>query len=71
MQELATWKNYGYLLLYNVAYMFDDALMVGLVVVTRGKRKLQEQQGRWLKLVSGLVILVLGALMLIKPEWLM
>lgn len=71
MQELATWKNYGYLLLYNVAYMFDDALMVGLVVVTLGKRKLQEQQGRWLKLVSGLVILVLGALMLIKPEWLM
>jgi len=29
---------------------------------------LQETQGRWLKLMSGLVILLLGIIMLIRPE---
>jgi hypothetical protein len=48
--------------------MFDDSLMVGVVVVTLGKRKLQETQGRWLKLISGVTILLLGLVMLIKPE---
>ncbi|MFG0297207.1 MAG: glutaredoxin domain-containing protein [Maioricimonas sp. JB045] len=70
MQNLPTWNNYLYLGLYNLAYMADDALMVTLVVVTLGRHKLQETQGRWLKLLSGSVILVLGVIMLVRPEWL-
>lgn len=70
MQEFPSWKNYAYLGLYIAAYMFDDALMVALVVVTLGKRKLQENQGRWLKLVSGLVVLLLGFVLLLRPQWL-
>jgi uncharacterized membrane protein HdeD (DUF308 family) len=27
--------------------------------------------GRWLKLLSGLVMLVLGAVMMLRPQWLM
>jgi uncharacterized membrane protein HdeD (DUF308 family) len=50
--------------------MFDDTLMVLIVVLTLSKRKLQESQGRWLKLVSGAAILLLGIIMLLKPEWL-
>ena len=71
MQEYPTWKNYAYLLLYNIAYMFDDSIMVIIAVATLGKRKLQEKEGRWLKLVSGLLIFTLGILMIFKPEWLM
>jgi glutaredoxin len=70
LQNLPPWQNYAYLGLYNVAYMFDDSLMVGVVVVTLGRRKLQEQQGRWLKLASGLVIVLLGLVLLFKPQWL-
>jgi glutaredoxin len=62
--------RYGYLLLYILAYMFDDALMVAGVVWTLSRLKLQETGGRWLKLVSGGVILLLGLTMLFKPEWL-
>ena len=63
-------ENYGYLLLYNIAYIFDDALMVSIVVYTLSKKKLQESQGRWLKLVSGLIIIILGVMLLLKPDWL-
>ena len=61
---------YGYLALYNLAYVFDDALMVTIAVVTLGQHRLQERGGRWLKLLSGAVIVVLGALLLLAPEML-
>lgn len=69
-QQYPWWKNYLYLGLYNVAYMFDDVIMLTIAVVTLSHRKLQEKEGRWLKLVSGLVILALGVLLLFKPDWL-
>ena len=69
--QLPTWWNYAYLGLYISAYMFDDSLMVAVVVLTLRKRKLQETQGRWLKLLSGVVIMALGLVVLLQPEWLM
>lgn len=69
-QELPAASYYGYLGLYNLAYIFDDGLMVAIVVTTMSRHKLQEKQGQWLKLISGAVILVLGLLLLLKPEWL-
>jgi uncharacterized membrane protein HdeD (DUF308 family) len=60
--------RYAYLALYIVAYMFDDSLMLLIVVWTLSKKKLQEGQGRWLKLVSGAAILLLGIVMLFRPE---
>ena len=62
--------RYGYLGLYIAAYMFDDALMVAIAVATLSRHRLQEAGGRWLKLVSGAVILGLGLVMLLRPEWL-
>jgi len=50
--------------------MFDDTLLLIAVVVTLSRRRLQESEGRWLKLVSGLVILVIGVVMVVRPEWL-
>ena len=67
-QGVSGWAKYGYLGLYNLAYMFDDALMVMLVVVTLDKTRLQEKQGRWLKLVSGAFVLALGVIMIVKPD---
>jgi hypothetical protein len=64
------WKNYAYLGLYNLAYMADDSLMVGIAVSTLSRKRLQEKEGRWLKLVSGVVIALLGVLLLFRPEWL-
>lgn len=70
MQELPAWKNYLYLGLYIAAYMFDDMMLLSVVLVTLSHRKLQEQEGRWLKLISGLVVLALALVMLFRPTWL-
>ncbi len=71
MQNYPAWKQYAYLGLYILAYMLDDAIMVTIVVVTLGKRKLQENEGRWLKLFSGIVILILGLVLIFKPSLLL
>ena len=61
---------YGYLLLYNLAYMFDDGLMVAVSVFTLNKTKLQEKGGRTLKLISGLTLVGLAILMIWFPSYL-
>lgn len=71
MRELDPWTYYGYVGLYNVAYMADDVLILTVGVITLSQRRLQEREGRWLKLTSGLVMLGLGLALIIKPEWLM
>ena len=70
LQDLPVWKNYSYLALYISAYMLDDAMLLTIVVATLSHRKLQEREGRWLKLISGIVILALALAMLFKPSWL-
>jgi hypothetical protein len=67
---LAAWQYYGYLLLYNLAYLADDGLMLAVAVVTLSREKLQERGARWLKLISGVVMLALGLLLVLAPEWL-
>jgi hypothetical protein len=69
MHELPAWQNYAYLGLYIAAYMLDDTILLTIVVVTLSHRKLQEREGRWLKMLSGVVILALGVVMIFKPEW--
>ncbi|MEQ9394872.1 glutaredoxin family protein [Haliea sp.] len=69
-QDLPSAAYYGYLALYILGYIADDALMVALAVIALGNRKLSERGGRHLKLLSGLVMLGLGTVMLLQPGWL-
>ncbi|MGE0824385.1 MAG: glutaredoxin domain-containing protein [Candidatus Binatia bacterium] len=67
LHQLDRWSYYGYLLLYNLAYMLDDAIVLTTGVLTLSQRRLQEKEGRWLKLLSGLVMLGLGLYLLVRP----
>lgn len=63
--------RYAYLALYIAAYLADDTLMVAVAVIALGSRKLTETGGRWLKLLSGAVMLGLGVVMIVRPQWLL
>ncbi|NJC87815.1 MAG: glutaredoxin family protein [Desulfuromonas sp.] len=69
-QQLSPATHYAYLGLYIVGYIADDTLMVTVAVIMLGSHKLTERAGRWLKLLSGAVMLALGVVMLLRPEWL-
>ena len=55
---------YAYLLLYNLMYMLDDIVVLAVGVVTLSQHRLQEKEGRLLKLAAGLVMLGLGIYLL-------
>jgi len=64
LRHLDSLSYYGYLLLYDAAYMLDDVVILAIGVVTLSQHRLQEKEGRWLKLLSGLVMVTLGLYLL-------
>ncbi|MCG3181762.1 MAG: hypothetical protein BIFFINMI_04168 [Phycisphaerae bacterium] len=62
--------RYLYLAFYNLIYVLPLAAIVVVFARTLGARKLGEREGRLLKLLSGTMMLELGALLLFAPEWL-
>ena len=69
LQDLSRPGYYAYLLLYDLAYMFDDLVILTIGIVTLSQHRLQEREGRWLKLISGLVMLGLGVYLLLFSHW--
>jgi glutaredoxin len=64
LRQLDTAAYYSYLLLYNLMYMLDDIVILAIGIATLSQRRLQEKEGRVLKLVAGLVMLALGVYLL-------
>ncbi|OGW38018.1 MAG: hypothetical protein A2X58_02270 [Nitrospirae bacterium GWC2_56_14] len=67
LERLPLSMFYLYLLLYNVVYIIPLACIVVLFVVSLGSRKLSEWQGRVLKLLSGVMMLGLALVLLVRP----
>ncbi len=67
LREADTFVYYMYLVLYNIIYVIPLLIIVMLFVMKFGSRKLGEREGRLLKLMSGMMMLGLGAVMLLAP----
>ena len=68
LHELPNAAFYTYLALYNFIYIIPLLVIVVLFTVRFGSHKLTEQEGRSLKLVSGLMMLALGGLLVFAPD---
>jgi hypothetical protein len=68
LHSLSTGGYYLYLALYNVIYVLPLLVIVLVFVRTLGSRKLQEREGRLLKLLSGAMMTGLGLMLLCYPE---
>ena len=54
--------------MYNVVYVIPLAVVVLVFSLTLGSRKMTEWQGRVLKLLSGLMMLLLGGVLVLRAE---
>lgn len=70
-QNLSPIMYYAYMLLYVLCYMIDDAIIVSIAVITLRSKKMTDGIGKWLKLISGLLMLGLAFAMIFAPELLM
>lgn len=60
--------KYMYMVLYNIMYVQPLLIIVVIFSATMGHFKMQEKHAKILKLISGALMLVLGIIMLVKPE---
>lgn len=67
MEQLPTSSYYLYLAAYNVIYVTPLAVIVLLYAATLGSRKLTAEEGKILKLMSGLLMLGLGLVLVFAP----
>ncbi len=68
LHQLQPWQHYLFLAFYCLVYVLPLLTIVLIFTCTLGSKKLSERQGRILKLLSGLMMLLLGGLLLTAPE---
>ncbi|MFH1462178.1 MAG: hypothetical protein ABIG08_00535 [bacterium] len=71
LQDLNSVAYYIYLLLYTFVFMLDDLIIFSIAAVTLSKFGFAEKYNYWTTLLGGLLILILGLLLIFKPEILM
>jgi len=67
LEKLSLSQYYLYLIFYNVIYIAPLMIIVIILSFTLGQNKLTQWQGQVLKLISGLMMLFLGLVLIIKP----
>jgi glutaredoxin len=68
LQHLGSLSNYGYLFLYNFAYMLDDLILLGMGIATLNKVRSHDYAGRMHKFLSALVMAGLGTYLLLNLQ---
>ncbi|NQV12769.1 MAG: hypothetical protein HQ530_00505 [Parcubacteria group bacterium] len=69
--ELPTWQYYSYLLLYIFIFMLDDLVVFFIAMITLKAVGISKKYSRFSSLIGGIVILILGVLLLLRPDLLM
>lgn len=68
VQQISTSVKYFYMALYNAYYVIPLAVIVALFVFTMGKYRFEEKHAKVLKLISGILMITLGAILVFKPD---
>jgi thiol-disulfide isomerase/thioredoxin len=65
------WQYYLYLLLYIVIFMLDDIIVFVAAMITLQLTGVTSRYRRFGNLIGGVLMLLLGLLLILKPGWLM
>lgn len=71
MNELSTPMYALYIFIYILFYLFDDLIIFFIAVITLKITGISNKYTKYSHLIGGILMLIIGLLMLFKPEWLM
>ncbi len=71
LSKLPMWEYYSYLLLYILFFMIDDLIIFFTAMITLHTVGIESKYARYSNIIGGLLMLIIGILMLFKPEVLM
>ena len=60
-----------YMLLYIIFYMLDDIIVFVISMVTLEATGVTNKYGKFVHLIGGILMILMGLLLIFKPEWLM
>jgi glutaredoxin len=70
MSRVPAWQYYGYMALYILVFMLDDLVVFFTAMKTLELTGLGTGYAHYSRLIGGVVLLLLGTLLLLRPEWL-
>lgn len=70
LSKLPAWQHAAYLVLYVTVFMLDDLLVLVIALKTLEVTGMTSTYARWSNLIGGVVLLLIGALLILRPEWL-
>jgi len=71
LSNLPVWKYYAYLLLYILFYLLDDLVVFIIAMTTLRAVGISTKYGRYSSLIGGIIMVLIGVLLMLKPGWLM
>ncbi len=71
LSNLETWQYYAYLAFYILIFMLDDLVVFGIAMTTLRYANIDTKYARYSHIIGGILMLILGGLLIFKPELLM
>ena len=71
LSNLATWQYYLYMMLYIFVFMLDDLIVFFTAMITLQLTGITTKYTRLSHLIGGIIMLIIGILLILKPELLM
>ena len=71
LSSLPAWQYYAYILLYILFFMIDDLFVFVAAMLTFEITGMTTKYVRVARIVGGLLMLLIGVLLIFRPQWLM
>lgn len=71
LHDLHFISYFGYILLYILFYLLDDIIVFLIAMVTLEVTGISNKYSKYSHLIGGILMLLIGLLMIFKPDWLM
>ena len=68
INEVPFWTRQFYTFIYIIGYMIDDIVVFGFALMSVNKLQLTTKYSKWVNLFGGILMIILGLIMLIKPS---
>jgi glutaredoxin len=71
MNNLSNLQYYSYILLYILFFMIDDLFVFFMAMITLQMIGITTKYAKYSHLIGGVLMVIIGVLLIFKPEWLM
>ncbi len=68
INNISFWNRQIYTFIYIIGYMIDDIMVFGLALLSVNKLQLTTKYSKWVNLFGGILMIILGLILLLKPS---